>query len=242
VSNAILFCKLFCKGVGTMNTHVRCAKRFPAIWKGLPLLLVLLMPAASRAELFNHFATALPGWSGTTHLNESGKPDVFVDYAVYARDAFNAAFGDVDPANHDPYVYTYQLRNATGSPQAITKFTVGLDSDSMSAAQIITQTGDPELPVGVATSLAPAFAPASVPYTSAAWTFNTIGVGAKSEILLFTSLVLPQWLPTTVKGTSLPPETGSVPSPVPEPFGLIGLLIAGAMFLLVRPFRSGSLR
>jgi hypothetical protein len=225
-----------------MNAHVRGVKRRPAMGRWLPLFLVLLMPAVSRAELIDYFATALTGWSGSVHLHESGKPDVFVDYAVYARDAFNTAFGDVAPTNHDPYVYAYQLRNAAGSPQAITKFTVGLDSDYMSAAQIITQLSDPELPGGVATSLTPAFAPTSVPYTSAAWTFNTIGVGAKSEILLFTSPVLPQWLPATVKGTSLPPETGSVPSPVPEPSSLLSLLIASVLFILVRPLRSGSLR
>jgi hypothetical protein len=224
-----------------MNAYVR-STRCLVVWKWLPLFLVLLLPTTSRAELIDYFGTALSGWSGSVHLNDSGRPDVLVDYAVYARADFNAAFGDIASTNHDPYVYTYQLRNGATSP-VIKKFTVGfIPGNVMSSDQIITEISDPELPGGVATSLTPAFAPSSAPYTSAAWTFNnTIGAGAKSEILLFTSPVLPLWQPCTVQGAILG-ESGNVPSPVPEPVGLITLLIASALFILVWPRRRSSFR
>ena len=209
-------------------------KRSPAMLGGIAVLLILLMPTVSRAELMDYFTSAMPGWSGSTPLAEPLKPDVEIYYAVFTRDAFNLAFGDMDPNNQDSRVYTYQLVNAAGSP-VITKLTVGLDSRASPAG--ITEIDDPGGGLGTA-SLLQAFAPLSPPYGSAVWNYTpSIAAGGKSKILLFTSSQDPQWLSATVKG-NVQAESGPVPSPIPEPTSLISLIMAVVFFVLLRPIRS----
>jgi hypothetical protein len=215
-----------------MTTHFWYPRRLQVIGMGVALLLTLLMPAVSRAELINYFGNAMPGWSGTLPLSGSSLPTVAVEYAVFAPGSFNVAFGGGDPSGGTQFVYAYQLLNNAASPRAVTKFTVGLDPGA--APSGIMEMNDPNLPAGVGTSVVPALAPTMSPYTSAVWTFNTIGIGAKSEILLFTSPWDPKWLSGTVKGTSAIGESGNVPSPVPEPGTLLGLAIAGVLFILGR--------
>jgi hypothetical protein len=200
---------------------------------GIAVLLILLIPTVSRAELMDYFDSAMSPWYGSTHLAEPFKPDVTIYYAVYTRDAFNLTFGDMDPNNHDSRVYTYQLVNAAVSP-VITKFTVGLDSRASPAG--ITEINDPDGGSGTA-SLLPAFAPLSPPYGSAVWNYTpSLAAGGKSKILLFTSSQDPQWLSATVKG-NVQAESGLVPSPIPEPTSLISLIMAVIFFVLLRPIR-----
>ena len=210
-------------------------KRSPAMLGGIAVLLILLMPTVSRAELMDYFDSAMSPWYGWTHLNESiSKPDVTIYYAVFTRDDFNAAFGDMDPSNHDSRVYAYQLVNAAVSP-VITKLTVGLDSRASPAG--ITEINDPVGGSGTP-SLLQAFAPLSPPYGSAVWNYTpSIAAGGKSKILLFTSSQDPQWLSATVKG-NVQAESGPVPSPIPEPTSLISLIMAVVFFVLLRPIRS----
>jgi hypothetical protein len=219
-----------------MNAHLRSAGRSLAVATGLVLVLSVLIPAIAQAELVDYFGQAMPAFRGTLPLSGSSLPTVSVEYAVYEPGHFNAAFGGGDPSNGNDYVYAYQLINAPASPKDITKFTVGLDAAASPSG--ITEMNDPNPPAGVATSSAPAFAPTTSPYTSAAWTFNTIGIGAKSDILLFTSRYSPEWLTGTVKGTSAMGETGNVPSPLPEPSTLVGVAIAGLLVVLGRRIRA----
>lgn len=213
---------------------------------GLAVLLVLLVPAVSSAELMNYFANAT--WSGSVVMKTSQQAAIgSIQYAVYTRAAFDTTFGSsvLDPNNNDPRVYVYQIFNTAGSTKGIKTFTVGLDVPS--AGRIIKEINDPVGAAGTASRSCGLS-------TSAAWDYSssppntTIPVGGKSKILLFTSVYDPKWihnaqLVNTSYAAGSPIEPNHLPSPdltltVPEPASLISLIMAGGFLIFVRPRRS----
>jgi hypothetical protein len=229
-----------------MSRYRRCSNRLAVVCVALAGLALLLTPAVSRAGLIDFFDYAMHGssgaisWPDTTWLHESDKPDVNLYYAVFTMAAFEEYF-QCDLPGTDPYVYAYQMVNATTSPQAISQLSVGLYSGATVAG--VGQVDDPIGAVGTVAKTARF----STGYASADWFYSTNGgyqlipVGGKSKILIFTSSHSPaDGKLATVKGTTANGEAGEVatPSSVPEPSSLLFLTIAGFAFVLFGRFRS----
>jgi len=224
-----------------MTAKILYNKRSFRLVLGLAIAPVLFIATTAKAELITYFSNALSGWSGTTTFSSAGKLFVDVEYAVYAPGSFDANFPGKDPSDNNQYVYAYQLINNATSTDNIQKITLGLDSLALPAN--ISEIDDPNLPSGTVSN--PSFT--GSPPGSAAWTYTTdvnVQPGGKSKILIFTSPNGPKLASSTMRGFAvgvIGNVPGGLPSPVPEPAALLGLVTVGCVFVLVRQFRRKSL-
>lgn len=223
-----------------MTAKIQYDQKLFRLLLDLAIAPVFLIATTAKAELITYFSNALPGWSGTKNFSSAGKLSVDVQYAVYAPGSFDADFPGKDPSNNSQYVYAYQLINNATSTDNIQKITLGLDSHALPAN--ISEIDDPNPPSGTISN--PSFT-GSTP-SSAAWTYTidiNIQPGEKSKILIFTSPNGPTWASSTLRGFAvgvIGNVPGGLPSPVPEPAALFGLVIVGCVFVLVRRFRRKS--
>jgi hypothetical protein len=170
-----------------------------------------------------------------------------IEYAVYTKAAFAESFPAIDPSGGAAYeyVYTYQLFNdaAIGSSSYLRALNVGLEGNEQAAHVSEFSVAGAASP-RIATAINP-------PVTSAVWNYTTtnrILAQETSNILLFVSPYAPEWDNCVITSTSsinryqfLAANDSGVPSPVPEPATMVGVLIAGGMLLFVRKFRSALL-
>ncbi len=210
------------------------------------LALAALWPIPSRADLVSaDKLNAIQGWYGTDPIqfaeSNGNNVDGSIDYAVYAPGQFDLSFPGEDPSHGTQYVYRYQLYDSSSptSTDSIRKLSVGLVGVTDAANCQYVNTG----PLYAGDGVAPTFQVGLIgaPPTSAVWAFKSSALldpGQHSEMLIFTSPYGPTWAPATV----LAPSSsnwwqGELPSPVPEPATLVGLLTAGLMFVAYRSLR-----
>lgn len=211
------------------------------------LALVVLVPVSTRADLISaDTANAMPGWykSVPIQFDESSGNNIdgSIDYAVYAPGQFDLSFPGEDPSNGTQYVYRYQLYNNPSpiSTDSIRKLTVGLVGVTDAANCKWVDTGPLYAGDGVAPTLQVALIGTPDP-TSAVWSFKAsalLGTSEHSEMLIFTSPYGPTFQPATVLSQSTTEWwQGQVPSPVPEPASLVGLLTSSGILIVYRVLR-----
>jgi hypothetical protein len=222
----------YCRGLSTMV---------------LTALIVSFSVSADAGLLPADTVNAMPGWFGTEiiQFDESNGKNVdgSVDYAVYAPGQFNLSFPNQDPSNGTQYVYRYQLHNnpTPDSTDFIRKLTVGLvgitDSTGWHCTYI--EPGSIYPSGGAAPTLQVQLT--GTPYTSAVWAFKAsapVNTDSYSKMLIFTSPYSPtHQLATVLSSSSTDKWEGLLPSPVPEPATLIGMLSFGVLFLIQRVLR-----
>jgi hypothetical protein len=226
------------------------------------ILLACSCSAAHAGLVTTDTVNAMPGWFGTKSINfvedSSGKVvDGSIDYAVYAPGQFNLSFPGQDPSNGARYVYRFQLHNnAVTSGDFIIKFTlalVGLSSstDCKDCKSIATGSLYPSNPTN---GLAPPigyFAVAGDPPTSVYWRYKQsapLVPGYDSRMLIFTSPDAPALRLGTINSQDTGTHywdydgehnrwEGLLPSPIPEPGSLFGLMSACSVFVGYRVLR-----
>jgi hypothetical protein len=161
-----------------------------------------------------------------------------VDFAVYAPGKFNLSYPGQDPSGGTRWVYAYEVTN-TGQvpgPSPISSFSVA----------ILPVSGGPPA-AGAANienlPLVAGQAPGAQSFssTSAVWDYSgaNLGVGANSDILLFTAPHPPTMQSASVVGGGLG-TSHNLPSPIPEPSTYVLLAIGGAALLTWRRRSSGT--
>jgi hypothetical protein len=159
-----------------------------------------------------------------------------VEYCVYAPGGFGSSYPGQDPSGGARYVFAYRVLNNLdpypyppeeldgGVKGSVNTLSVGL-TDGDECASDITYVADG----GNAPSSM------SINPSSAMWNFvgaaYQIDYGETSEILIFTSPVVPSWDNASVSGEWS--DTQQLPSPAPEPASLV-LLAAGAAICVSR--------
>ena len=201
---------------------------------------------------------AYQDWFGTKsiqfHEESNGKyVDGSIDFVVYAPGDFNLSFPGQDPSNGTQYVYRFQLNNDAGTNNDyMKKLTLGLVGITGAAnCKWIEPDSGPYSGGGVAPAndgLAGTPNP-----TSAFWSYsasNPIIPGSYSKMLIFTSPNGPTFRLATVNSQSTMDHwvdgsgnqynwwEGELPSPVPEPSLLIGLLAAAGCLIVYRTLKS----
>jgi hypothetical protein len=215
----------------------------------------LSLPTSASATLITADTdNAMPGYYGTKSIHfyeESNQMTVdgSIDYAVYAPQQFNVSFPGKDPSNGTQYVYRYQLyNNAATSHDYMLSLTVGLPGFTGDATYCKWVEPGPIYPDG---GLAPGSRNKLIgtPPTSALFEYRgsaPLQPGNFSKMLIFTSDYPPTYRFASVvsscsiqrwvdeDGNQYNWWEGQVPSPVPEPASLIGLLVFGACALAYR--------
>jgi hypothetical protein len=202
---------------------------------------VLLLGARAFSAILATDANAMAGFQGTVDFSVTPVPllsmNAEVDYAVYAPGQFNLTFGPgADPSNGARFVYAYQIHN-TGS--ILTDRDPAYLSVGFDLSDIQQDIGFLSSSVGLSPS-ASAFIPiANPPSTSATWDFNPAisdDTGPNtgwSKIVYFTSALPPEFDDASVQGGGLASQK-RLPSPVPEPTTMMGLVSIGAALLMRR--------
>jgi hypothetical protein len=178
--------------------------------------------------------------------------DGSVDYAVYAPGKFNSSFPGQDPSNGTQYVYRYQLYNNAGtSSDYMKKLTVGLVGVTLAANCKYIEPGPLYSSGGIAPLQQAALIGTPNP-TSASWSYGSsvaINPGNYSKMLIFTSPYGPTERLATIYSQSSVAHwvglggeqynwwEGQLPSPVPEPASMCGLLAFGGILLVYRTLR-----
>ncbi len=184
---------------------------------------------------------AIPGFEGTSTLSfTSGSLSVSgnIEYAVYAPGQFNASFGTgADPSNGTQYVYAYQVDN-TGTVPAGGR-NISLLGVTLLPTNGATNIESLPLTYGNFGVVPAASGFAGSPPTTARWlyTSTTIGLGASSQILLFTSPKGPSFASAAITGGGLIANTipaQYVPTPIPEPSTFALMAIAGTCLMMLR--------
>lgn len=222
---------------------------------GAILATLLLLPEMARSELLVNDTNALDdgvyAWHGSRNVTGqlSKKLAVTINFAVYEPGHFNLSFQNQAPIYNSLYVYAYQLINqaSPASTDSINTFTIGTDGNESIAN--ISQIVDPNI-TGVNFS-GQHWDPSQVVLN---FTTTTIAPNARSNILIFTSPYGPEWDSAALSGFyGTPASTNHLPTkalpspkyqdiPTPEPATLLGLAVAGGLFILVRPLRRAFIK
>ena len=180
----------------------------------------------------------MPAWRGSKTFESSPARylHVVVEYCVYGSAGFKKSFGvDFGPGK---YVYAYQIYNdCADHPWPVPEerdyvrvLTVGLDGDELAANPGYVDLVGHQNPNNT-----------SIAVTSAKFRFSspTLNYGSKSDVLYFTSPYYPEWDYATVSGNltaPTPPQTDTLPSPVPEP-ATLGFISLATLFSLAKTRR-----
>jgi len=187
---------------------------------------------------------ALAAWRGSTLFTNGGSLKVDVEYAVYAPGQFDtsAALGfpshvPVDPSGGTQYVYAYELFNNVGGTFVDLNLSVGVAVGGIPNGST-NITNDPGTPEGGVPPNHSEFIPGSDPEQAAKWSYDSgLAVGAHSDILLFTSPFGPQFFQSSMQGGHATVASSQLPSPVPEPAGVVLAVIGAAMVSLLARWR-----
>jgi hypothetical protein len=222
------------------------------------LILSLFLSVSANASLLpDDTEHAMPNWFGTKTFNfheEAQGVDVngSIDYAVYDKGQFNLSFPGQDPSDGTQYVYRFQLfNNSVTSGDFLKKLTIGLmniqNVSNWNCTWIEPDTGG-----YTSGDIAPKSSQVGfVGTTSVNWGFSasTLQPGLSSKMLIFTSPNPPTLASATLNSRATSSHfiengieynwwEGQLPSPVPEPSTICGLMMAGMLLLGVRLYRG----
>jgi hypothetical protein len=182
------------------------------------LLFCLAAVSAAQAGLLASDPNGMVGFTGSMNF-ASGTMSATVDYAVFSPGTYpNDFITGKDPSNGTEYVYAYQVFPTGQDPTttlAVGRIAPNVAHNAMVDALHVTVGGVQPSTWNVLSS-------------SVYATFMTPELESPnhSRVLLFTSPSAPGWAPGSV-GNGGQSDQKTLPTPIPEPAGLLGMLAVG---------------